>query len=236
MLYLDSRNKGRLLSSTTRSALEALAINAAVAIEHARLYRETVEKARLEHEMQVAAEIQGKKPPAVLSSTPVLGILADQWCDVHSPAQTGARVNDALALRSIRALSVTLLCGLPTPEGRLRYCNAGHNRPLLIGAGGVRWLEVGGPPVRMFETARFDEESLTLTAGDRLIVYTDGVSEACNGADEGFGERRIVEVAEANPDPGPARLVGALATRVQALATGVPQSDDITALVIAYWG
>src|SRR5688572_9825701 len=58
VLYLDSREKGSLLSSSTRAALETLATEAAVAIENARLYRETLEKARLEQEMRIAAEIQ----------------------------------------------------------------------------------------------------------------------------------------------------------------------------------
>jgi len=58
VLYLDSKEKGTLLSGTTRSALETLATEAAVAIENARLYRETLEKARLEQELRIAAEIQ----------------------------------------------------------------------------------------------------------------------------------------------------------------------------------
>jgi serine phosphatase RsbU (regulator of sigma subunit)/pSer/pThr/pTyr-binding forkhead associated (FHA) protein len=58
VLYLDSREKGVLLSSSTRAALETLATEAAVAIENARLYRETMEKARMEQEMRIAAEIQ----------------------------------------------------------------------------------------------------------------------------------------------------------------------------------
>ena len=58
VLYLDSRERGALLSNSTRAALETLATEAAVAIENARLYRETLEKARLEQEMRIAAEIQ----------------------------------------------------------------------------------------------------------------------------------------------------------------------------------
>jgi sigma-B regulation protein RsbU (phosphoserine phosphatase) len=58
VLYLDSREKGSLLSGSTRAALETLATEAAVAIENARLYRETMEKARMEQEMRIAAEIQ----------------------------------------------------------------------------------------------------------------------------------------------------------------------------------
>ena len=58
MLYLDSREKGTFLSGSTRGALETLATEAAVAIENARLYRETMEKAKMEQEMRIAAEIQ----------------------------------------------------------------------------------------------------------------------------------------------------------------------------------
>src|SRR5205085_6345885 len=58
VLYLDSREKATFLSNSTRAALETLATEAAVAIENARLYRETMEKARMEQEMRIAAEIQ----------------------------------------------------------------------------------------------------------------------------------------------------------------------------------
>ena len=58
VLYLDSREKGQLLSQATRGALDTLANEAGVAIENARLYRETLEKARIEHELRIAAEIQ----------------------------------------------------------------------------------------------------------------------------------------------------------------------------------
>ena len=64
VLYLDSREKGQLLSQATRGALDTLASEAGVAIENARLYRETLEKARIEHELRIAAEIQRSLLPA----------------------------------------------------------------------------------------------------------------------------------------------------------------------------
>ena len=72
MLYLDSREKGVLLSSSTRAALETLATEAAVAIENARLYRETMEKAKMEQEMRIAAEIQQALLPKMLRAGAVL--------------------------------------------------------------------------------------------------------------------------------------------------------------------
>src|SRR5438552_17373559 len=98
VLYLDSREKGTLLSSSTRSALEALAAEASSAIENARLYREKLEKAKMEHEMRIAAEIQQALMPkpiarlkyveAAASSIPCRSIGGDffDYLDQYSDA------------------------------------------------------------------------------------------------------------------------------------------------------
>jgi serine phosphatase RsbU (regulator of sigma subunit) len=285
VLYLDSLKEGRLLSSTTRTALDALATNAAVAIENARLYREAVEKARIDDEMRLAAEIQqlllprgshaspycdaagrtiscrsiggdffdyaslgdgrfvfavgdvaGKGPPAALLSTLVLGVLVDLRRDLPSPAGVVTRLNDALAQRSIEARYVTLMCGQLTPEGQLTSCNAGHNPPLVIGGPRVHRLDVGGPPVGMFEETGFVEETVTLSPGDRIVVYSDGVSEAQSPTGEEFGEERLLEVAESCKGQDAAAMVEAIVQSVRTFAAGTPQGDDITALVVAFSG
>src|SRR4029078_4710445 len=182
---LDSREKGTLMSSSTRAALETLATEAAVAIENARLYRETMEKARMEQEMKIAAEIQqallpkmartgsffaaaaasipcrsiggdfydyvdlrcgalgfargdvaGKGPPAALLSAMMQGIFAAQAATSDSPSQTISRVNMALYRRGIESRFVTLMYGVIAPDGRLTYCNAGHNPPLILSRSG----------------------------------------------------------------------------------------------------
>jgi serine phosphatase RsbU (regulator of sigma subunit) len=96
VLYLDSREKGTLLSASTRAALETLATEAAVAIENARLYRETMEKARMEQEMRIAAEIQQALLPksgragsyfrAAAASLPCRSIGGDFYDYVDMPA------------------------------------------------------------------------------------------------------------------------------------------------------
>src|SRR6476646_4351676 len=252
VLYLDSREKGSLLSNSTRAALETLATEAAVAIENARLYRETMEKARMEQEMRIAAEIQqallpksgrvgaffraaaaslpcrsiggdfydyvdlpdgafgfalgdvaGKGPPAALLSAMMQGIFAAQAAASDTPCQTITRVNLALYKRGIESRFVTLMYGTLEPDGRLTYCNAGHNPPLVVGRSGIRRLEVGGPIVGLFEMAQFQEETVTLERGDWLIVFSDGVSEALSAAGEEYGEARILAVAENNRDTSP---------------------------------
>jgi serine phosphatase RsbU (regulator of sigma subunit)/pSer/pThr/pTyr-binding forkhead associated (FHA) protein len=286
VLYLDSREKGTFLSGSTRGALETLATEAAVAIENARLYRETMEKAKMEQEMRIAAEIQqallpkaghsgsffrtaassipcrsiggdfydyvdlrggsfgfalgdvaGKGPPAALLSAMMQGIFAAQAAASDTPSETIARVNLALYKRGIESRFVTLMYGALEPDGRLTYCNAGHNPPLIIpsaAGGSVRRLEVGGPIVGLFEAATFQEETVTLSPGDLLLVFSDGVSEALSADGEEYGEERIIKTAKAHPGATPAELLQAIFADVRVFTRGAAQSDDITAMVLRY--
>ena len=287
VLYLDSREKGILLSNSTRTALETFATEAAVAIENARLYRETMEKARLEQEMRIAAEIQqallpkmardasyftaaaaslpcrsiggdfydyvdlpdgavgfalgdvaGKGPPAALLSALMQGMFAAQAARSEPPSTTMSRVNLALYRRGIESRFVTLMYGALMPDGQLTYCNAGHNPPLIIGAKGenVRRLECGGPIVGLFEGAAYDEETVTLSPGDLLIVFSDGISEALSAAGDEYGESRIVTVVQRNASAEPQQMLEALFADVRSFAQGAAQSDDITAMVLRYRG
>ena len=284
VLYLDSREKGLLMSSSTRTALETFATEAAVAIENARLYRETMEKARMEQEMRIAAEIQqallpkigrvgnyfgaaaasipcrsiggdfydyvdlpdgslgfalgdvaGKGPPAALLSAMMQGMFAAQAASSEGPAQAISRVNLALYKRGIESRFVTLMYGSLAGDGQLTYCNAGHNPPLVVSANGqVRRLECGGPIVGLFEGAQFDQETVSLSQDDWLIVFSDGVSEALSAAGEEYGEHRIVEIVRRNLSAAPQQLLEALFGDVRGFAKGAAQSDDITAMVLRY--
>jgi sigma-B regulation protein RsbU (phosphoserine phosphatase) len=126
--------------------------------------------------------------------------------------------------------------GTLEPDGKLTYCNAGHNPPLVIGKDGVRRLETGGPIVGLFEGAKFEEETVCLAPGDWLIVFSDGVSEAMSASGEEYGEERILETATRHLTSQPQDLLEALFADVRAFSKGAPQSDDITALVLQYGG
>jgi len=286
VLYLDSREKGMLMSGSTRTALETFATEAAVAIENARLYRETMEKARMEQEMRIAAEIQqsllpkigragayfaaaaaslpcrsiggdfydyvdlpdgtlgfalgdvaGKGPPAALLSAMMQGMFAAQAASSDTPAKTISRVNLALYRRGIESRFVTLMYGSLGADGSLTYCNAGHNPPLIISpSGAVRRLECGGPIVGLFEAATFDQETVTVSPGDWLVLFSDGVSEAMSVTEDEYGESRIVDVVRANGNLAPQQLLQALFADVRQFTTGAAQSDDITAMVLRYGG
>ena len=285
VLYLDSRERGQLLSQTTRSALETLAAEASVAIENARLYRETLEKAKMEQEMKIAAEIQqallpkatsgvnfieaaaasipcrsiggdffdyidqasgefgfalgdvaGKGPPAALMSAMMQGMFAAQAHFTAGPAPAITNMNKALCRRGLESRFVTLMYGLVSASGQLTYCNAGHNPPFVIGKSGVRRLEAGGPVVGLLEFAPYDQETIQLDAGDTIVIFSDGVSEALNSAGEEFGDQRLLEAVQL---AGAARAQGVvehLLAAVRAFTHGAAQSDDITVMVARYAG
>jgi sigma-B regulation protein RsbU (phosphoserine phosphatase) len=124
--------------------------------------------------------------------------------------------------------------GTLEPDGRLTYCNAGHNPPLVIGTRGVRRLEVGGPIVGLFEGATYQEETVQLDQGDWLVVFSDGVSEALSADGEEYGEARILAVADKQREATPADFLQGIFADVRSFTKGAPQSDDITALVMRY--
>ena len=115
---------------------------------------------------------------------------------------TIAKINTTLLSRSLEARFVTMVYGILSTDGRLRYCNAGHNHPVLVTADGVRRLETGGLIVGLFDDAEFEEETLHLSPGDLLVVFSDGISEAMDAQGEEFGDARIIEcVCGACRDP-----------------------------------
>ena len=283
VLYLDSREKGTLVSQATREALETLAAEAAVAIENAQLYREAVEKRRIDNELRIASQIQqallprsrtrgsfydasgtsiacraiggdffeyidlpdgsfgfalgdvsGKGPPAALLTAMLQGMFSTQAFAPVEPAEMMTRVNRALLARGIESRFATIFFAILRADGRLTYCNAGQNPPLLFSASGVRKLETGGMIVGLFAHASYQQEDVQLAAGDSLAIFSDGVSEALNGNGEEYGEARIQEAVAPNwLEPSDA-VLQALLESVRAFAQGAPQNDDVTALIVRY--
>jgi sigma-B regulation protein RsbU (phosphoserine phosphatase) len=284
VLYLDSREKGTLLSESTKTALDTLATEAGVAIENARLYRETLDKARIEHELRVAAEIQrallppgkhdgpfyeaiggslparsiggdffdftpmddgsfgvvvgdvaGKGPAAALLTAKIQGLFSAEVSE-STPAETVARVNRGLVKRQVEARFATVFFATIAPSGKLTYCNAGHNPPVVYGAEGARSLKSGGMPVGFFDHATYTDEEMQMSPGDVLVIYSDGVTEALNTAGEEFGEDRLVKVISEHGGAPASDILDRLVEAVQEFAQGAPQHDDVTALVMRYKG
>jgi phosphoserine phosphatase RsbU/P len=116
---------------------------------------------------------------------------------------------------------------------RLEYVNAGHNAPMIFRGGGVvERLPATGPVVGLVEAGRFEQRSVVLAPGDVLIVYSDGISEAMNFAEEEWGEARLAAAAgEAFPCAAQS-LIDRLFVAADAFASGAPQHDDMTVVVV----
>ncbi len=122
--------------------------------------------------------------------------------------------------------------------GHLDYVNAGHNPPLLRRAGGgYDYLRTRcGFVLAGLEGTRYRCCSLDLSPGDALFLYTDGVTEATNAAQQLYGEERLAAVLNANRELAPEELLPAVRADVEAFVGQAPQFDDITVLGIRYNG
>lgn len=181
-------------------------------------------------------DVAGKGPPAAILSAMLQGVFAVQTLATEGPAQAMALVNRVLLRRGVENRFVTIFYATLGREGQLRYCNAGHNAPFLIGARGVERLEQGGPIVGLFEDVTFTDGRATLSPGDWVVVFSDGVSEALSASGEEFGDARIEACIGAHRDSAPPVLLRRLFEAVREFTAGAPQSDDITAMVVQYTG
>ena len=115
----------------------------------------------------------------------------------------------------------------------LAYVNAGHNPPVIRRAGGLlEELAPTGPVIGLLPTARYEERSVILQPGDALILYTDGVTEAMNEAEEMYSEERLGRVIAESAGLPAAQIVDEIRSAVESFRGDAPQSDDITTVVV----
>ena len=118
----------------------------------------------------------------------------------------------------------------------LTYVNAGHNPPMLFheaaSSRDVDRLDIGGPVIGLMEGCVYQQGSVSLTAGDVLVAYTDGISEAMNAANEEWGEESFMDAIRPNRAMPAATLIDRLMTSADAFVAGAPQHDDMTLLVV----
>jgi serine phosphatase RsbU (regulator of sigma subunit) len=131
---------------------------------------------------------------------------------------------------------ITLFYGLLDPaSGELAYVNAGHNPPLLLGAaeGEPRELAEGTLPLGILADQSYPVQQVRLMPGDRLVAFSDGITEAMNAAGELFDDARLHAVLREYGALNAADLVTTIVAATEAHAAGAPQADDMTLLVVA---
>ncbi len=178
-------------------------------------------------------DVSGKGMPASLL---MVGMHARVHALAENLSDTGvlmSRLNAATCESCPSNRFVTLFCAALDPAtGELAWANAGHNPPFVVRAAGeVAVLEGGGPPLGIRRDARYEEYRGRLGPGEMLVVYSDGVTEATNAAEEEFGEARLGEVLCANRARPAVQVVEAVRQAVADFTAGAPVADDLTIVV-----
>jgi serine phosphatase RsbU (regulator of sigma subunit) len=181
----------------------------------------------------VIADVSGKGVGAALLMSAFRASLMSQDLRREPVAAVLARLNHFLH-RSVEPgrFVTAFLAVLDAADGRMLYSNAGHNAPLVVSAdGAVQRLEAGGLILGIFEEAAYETGEVTLAPGDRLVLFTDGVTEAMNEQDEQWQEERLVELVRASAALDSATLIRRIVEAVRAFEGARGASDDVTLIV-----
>jgi len=185
----------------------------------------------------VVADVSGKGVSSALLAAFLQGaFLAAGHSDaaLHKRLQ---RINTFLLERSAGDKYATIFYCLLERDGRLHYINAGHCPPLIVHAGGcLESLAATAMPVGLVESTDFEAQVTSLAPGDKVVIYTDGVTEAQNLQGEFFGRQRLRQVVSEHSADSCRALHDAVQCAVTVFTEGAPQADDITLAVIEYRG
>lgn len=151
----------------------------------------------------------------------------------NEPAALLHAVNRVVSASFLSGRYATLFYGVYDGTARkLRYVNAGHNPPAVLHRdGSITWLETAGAPVGMFPDWAYTEDSVQLAPGDRVVAYTDGVTEAENPAREEWRGEGLLQAAAASNANRADDIVDAIFVAMDEFSQG-RQSDDATVVVL----
>lgn len=149
-----------------------------------------------------------------------------------------SRLNGEICRDNDSCMFVTVFCGvLDVRTGQVNYSNGGHNLPYVLSNGAVRALpKTKGIALGVTEEAAFHAGQILLKPGDRLVLYTDGVTEAMDKEDQLFSESRLETTLRGVNGLSSKEAIERVVKEVQHFSSGAPQSDDITLLALGYVG
>jgi phosphoserine phosphatase RsbU/P len=284
VLYMDSRIAAADLAGGNRELLHALAVEASMVLENARLLEEERGKHQMEEELRLARTIQQSLLPKSLPSTgwlracgsslashqvggdyfDVTRVDADHWSaavvDVSGKgvgsallasllqgalitstatpeaiSRRVARLNRFLIDRTGGEKYATMFFCLLDSAGRLSYVNAAHCAPLVVRAASEPvTLEATAVPVGLLADAEFPLSTHQLSGGDKVVIYSDGITEAQNEDGVFFGKKRLRQALAAHAGESCVAIHEAIQEAVAAFTGDARQFDDITLLVLEY--
>jgi len=184
--------------------------------------------------MGVLADVSGKGISAALLSSMVLGALSMEFRAGTEAQEVLYKVNQLICERSLPSQFVTLFLFLLGPNGMGQFISAGHNPAYLFrsSTGKIERLFSDAHFLGMFDTASYPSRAFRLGKGDILVVYSDGLTDAQNPREEMFGEERLLQIIRQEAPSGSQAVERKFLKAIEEFTQGVPQTDDITFVVV----
>lgn len=185
----------------------------------------------------VIADVSGKGVPAALVMVITKTLIKNEVSSGLSPAEAFTKVNHMLCEGNDNNMFVTAWMGvLNTETGILTYVNAGHNPPLVrLADGGFAFLRTRpGLVLAGMDGIKYRQNELQMQPGDRLFLYTDGITEATNPAKELYGNDRLQNYLNAHTSEPMKAVLSGLTADINAFADTEEQFDDMTMLMLDY--
>ncbi len=191
-----------------------------------------------DHFAMVVGDVSGKGVPAALFMVITKTLLKDASAHSLNPAEIFERVNNILCEGNDSGLFVTCWMGILTlSTGELNFSNAGHTFPIIKTNGEINYLTTK-PNLMLaaMDGISYANHKLTMKRGDRLFIYTDGITEATNEYDELYGEDRLLSVIKSVQDKekSPRDILDIIRNDLNDFVLDAPQFDDITMLAMIY--
>jgi sigma-B regulation protein RsbU (phosphoserine phosphatase) len=181
-------------------------------------------------------DVSGKGVPSAMVMAVIHSMFRMASAHENNPARIMQSINEASCQGNESNIFVTLFLGvLDLPTGRLRYCCAGHDRPVIMAGGQLSVVNCNpNLPVGLMDDVKYEVEETLLADRSTLFLYTDGLTEAMNRERQQFRLERVKSVLGRAAGDSPEELVERMKQAVAAFCRGAEQSDDLTLLAIRY--
>lgn len=181
-------------------------------------------------------DVSGKGTPSAMLMAGTRSFFRAFSGHENNPALIMQYINESACQGNDTNMFVTMFVGvLDLPTGHLRYCNAGHDVPMILANGHLTSLDAKPfLPVGLFEEVKYDMTETYMQPDSTLFLYTDGLTEAKNSERKQFGIKRVEEVLATCTDMHPQELLETIGKAVRGFVGDAEQSDDLTMLAIHY--
>jgi sigma-B regulation protein RsbU (phosphoserine phosphatase) len=180
------------------------------------------------------ADVSGKGIGAAMLMSNLQAILQIRAGEFGDPCLLMECMNEDVSTRVGEGQFITMFyLNLNPEEGRIRYCNAGHNPPYLLRrTGDLVTLEVSGMPLGILPELKYETSEVEIASGDVLLLYSDGITECMDRREDQFGEERLKEVLRESAEGDAHAIKGAIFSAVDTFRQDEPFSDDMTLIVL----